>query len=215
MNICMRKMGMEQVKLQNNKVVGVTFLWCEMLRVLAHKTPDRDGYSAMVLGFGKTKPKTWNKAQHYLFSGQETAPESIYEYRTDDLAEIGSEINPVDSFLFGSYVDVAGTSKGRGFAGVMKRHNFHGLGASHGVSKAHRKAGSTGQNEPARVFKGKKMPGHYGHERITVQSLKVVFADNMTLDGKNGAVIGVHGAVPGPNQGMCFVKHAVKRGGVK
>lgn len=216
MNICMKKMGMEQIKLQNNRVAGVTFLWCDMLKVLAHKTVERDGYSAMVLGFGNSKLKSWNKAQHYLFQNSDSVPESIYEYRTEQVLEVGSEIKPSESFAIGTYVDVAGTSKGRGFAGVMKRHNFDGLGASHGVSKAHRKPGSTGQrNRPGKVFKGKKMPGHYGHERITVQSLKVVFAENMVLDGKAGSVIGVHGAVPGPNNGVCFVQRAVKKGGDK
>lgn len=207
----MTKMGMDQIKLQNNKVIGVTFLWCEMLKVLSHKTKERDGYSAMILGFGNSKLKSWNKAQHYLFQDG-FVPEKIYEFRTDNTLEVGSDIVPSESFSIGSYIDVAGTSKGRGFSGVMKRHNFDGLRATHGVSKAHRKPGSTGQrNRPGRVFKGKKMPGHYGNERITVQSLKVVFAENMTLDGKQGSVIGVHGAVPGPNNGICFVQHAVKK----
>lgn len=213
MNICMKKIGMDQIKLPDNKVVGVTFLWCEILKVLGHKTDKRDGYSAMILGYGHSRIKSWNKAQHYLFKAEEV-PERIYEYRTEKVLEVGEEIIPTDSFVVGSYVDVAGTSKGRGTAGCMKRWNFDGLRATHGVSKAHRKGGSTGQrNRPGKVFKGKKMPGHYGHERITVQSLKVVMAESMMLDGKNGYLLGVHGAVPGPNQGICFVQHAIKKGG--
>ena len=210
MNLCMRKVGMNQFKAENS-VIGVTFLWCEKLKVLAHKTTERDGYSSMILGFGARKKSAWNKAQHYLFGDE--APETIYEYRTDDLLDVGSNIEPTSVFQIGSYVDVAGTTKGRGFAGVMKRHNFSGLGASHGVSKAHRKGGSTGQRtHPGRVFKGKKMPGHYGHERMTVQSLKVVMSEPMELAGKSGFIVGVHGAVPGPNNGLCYLKHAVKKG---
>jgi large subunit ribosomal protein L3 len=216
MNICMKKIGMNQMKV-GNSVVGVTFLWCDMLKVLSLKTPERDGYSSMVLGFGKSKIQRWNKPQHYLFKDKESGetsevPYKIYEYATDNSLEIGEKIVPSNMFEVGSYVDVAGNTIGRGFAGVMKRHNFTGLPATHGVSKAHRKPGSTGQRTYAgRVFKGKKMAGRYGNERVTIQSLKVVFAEEMTLGGISGSVIGVHGAVPGANDSLCFVKQAVKR----
>lgn len=216
MNFCMRKLGMNQMKLKDS-VIGVTFLWCEKLKVLSHKTIERDGYSALLLGFGDARIKSWNKAQHYLFKDSDEfkdVPSKIYEYRTDKALEIGTFINPSQLFAIGSHVDVSGNSKGRGFSGVMKRHNFSGLGASHGVSKAHRKPGSTGQRTyPGRVFKGKKMAGRYGNERITVQSMEVVFSEEMELCGRKGSIIGVHGAVPGPNNALCFLKHAVKKGG--
>jgi len=197
-------------------VVGATFLWSTKLKVLGHKTLEKHGYQAMMLGAGEKKLSSWNKSQHYLFAEYEDkeAPETIYEYRTDNLLPVGTEIKPEEVFTLGSYVDVAGTTKGRGFSGVMKRHNFSGLPASHGVTKAHRKPGSTGhRTQPGRVFKGKKMPGHYGHERVTMQSLKVVLSESMELLGVVGSVIGVHGAVPGPNNGRCYLKHSVKKGG--
>jgi len=216
MNICMKKIGMSQMK-YGTSVIGVTFLWCDMLKVLSLKTHERDGYSSMVLGFGKSKIQRWNKPQRYLFRDKETGEfdevaHKIYEYRTEDLKDVGDKIVPSNMFEIGQYVDISGNTIGRGFAGVMKRHNFSGLPATHGVSKAHRSAGSTGQRTYAgRVFKGKKMPGRYGNERVTVQSLKVVFAEEMTLGGISGSVIGVHGAVPGANKSLCFVKQAVKK----
>lgn len=213
MNLCMRKLGMDQIKIQNSRVIGVTFMWCEMLKVLAHKTVERDGYSAMVVGsFGKKA--SLNKAQEYLYKDYDKAPEKIYEYRSDDVKEVGADLIPSEFFGVDEYVDIAGTTKGRGFAGCMKRWNFHGLRASHGVSRAHRKPGSTGQrNRPGKVFKGKKMPGHYGAERVTVQSMKVVHLEKMELQGKMGWVLGVHGAVPGPKDAFCFVSPAIKKKG--
>jgi large subunit ribosomal protein L3 len=217
MNLCMKKIGMSQMKYQSS-VIGVTFLWAQKLKVLGHKTLEKDGYEAMIIGAGEGKLSSWNKAQHYLFADydEKKAPQELYEFRTSNLLPVGTEIKPEEVFSVGSYVDVAGTSKGRGFTGVMKRHNFCGLPATHGVSRAHRKPGSTGQRtHPGRVFKGKKMPGHYGNERITVQSMKVVFSEAKELLGISGSVIGVHGAVPGPNNGFCYLQHAVKRGETK
>lgn len=211
-HICMKKIGMGQVKLANNNVVGATFLWCERLKVLGHKTIERDQYSAEILGFGVSRQSVWHKPQHYLFQSVDSAAQVIYEHRTSNIHDIGSSIVPHEIFSIGSHVDVSGETKGRGFSGVMKRWNFCGLGASHGVSKAHRKAGSTGQRTyPGRVFRGKKMAGRYGGERVTIQSLKVVLSESYEFNGVSGSLIGVLGAVPGPNNSLCFIKSAVKK----
>ena len=197
----------------NNKVVAATFLWASNVQVIGTKTKDRDGYSAEILGFGESKLKAWNKAQHAFFKENIVIPSLIYEHRTDFPGDIGSKIAPHEVFPVDSIVDISGISKGRGFSGVMKRWNFDGLGASHGVSKAHRKGGSTGQRtHPGRVFLGKKMPGRYGGERVTVQSLRVVFSEEYILHGKTGSLLACCGAVPGPNGGNCSVKAAVKVG---
>lgn len=208
----MQKIGMGRVKLSNNEVVAATFLWANNLQILASKTIERDGYSAEVVGFGESKLKSWNKAQQHLFKDM-VIPKKIYEHRTDSPGEIGSKLIPHQIFPVDSLVDVSADSKGRGFSGVMKRWNFDGLGASHGVSKAHRKGGSTGQRtHPGRVFLGKKMPGRYGGKRVTVQSMKIVFAEEYNLLGKTGSLLACWGAVPGPNGGYCSVKAAVKAG---
>lgn len=205
---------MTQIK-HEQKVLSVTLLWCDLLKVLAHKTHEKDGYSAMVLGFGKAKLKRWNKAQHYLFNSLEgDASENIYEFRTEETMPVGSQILPSEMFPIGAIVDISGNTIGRGFSGVMKRHNFCGLGASHGVSKAHRKAGSTGQRTlPGRVLKGRKMAGRYGNEKVTIQNLKVLISERMDVDGREGCLIGVYGAVPGANKSTCYIKPAVKRRG--
>lgn len=214
MNLCVRKMGMTQIK-QEQKVLPVTLLWCDSLKVLSHKTTEKDGYSAMVLGFGKARLKKWNKAQHYLFNNMEgIAAEKIYEFRTEEAVPVGSEILPSELFPVGCMVDVSGNTIGRGFTGVMKRHNFCGLGASHGVSKAHRKGGSTGQRTlPGRVFKGRKMAGRYGNERATIQNLEVLISEKMNIEGREGCLIGVYGAVPGANKSLCYIKPAIKKRG--
>lgn len=213
MNILLKKIGMTQVK-HEQKVLPVTLLWCEMLKVLAHKTNEKDGYSAMVVGFGSAKLKRWNKPQHYLFKDIEAdATEKVYEVRSDEPSEIGAELLPSSLFPVGAFVDVSGNTIGRGFSGCMKRHNFSGLPASHGVSKAHRKAGSTGKRKlMSKVQKGKKMAGRYGNERVTIQNLKVLISQRMDVEGKEGCLIGVYGAVPGPANSLCYLKNAVKKG---
>ena len=139
-------------------------------------------------------------------------PSKVYEYRSSQECEVGTDLVPHEIFSVNSYVDVSGTSKGRGFTGVMKRWGFSGLGASHGVSKAHRKGGSTGQRTyPGRVFKGKKMPGRYGGQRVTVQNIKVVFAEPYEIQGVTGSLLAIEGAVPGPNNGLCFLRRSVKK----
>lgn len=213
MNICLKKMGMTQIKYEQ-KVLPVTLLWCEMLKVLDHKTKEKDGYSAMVMGFGNSKLKRWNKAQHYLFKNLDNnASEKVYEFRSEDTVEIGSQVLPSELFPIGSFVDISGNTIGRGFSGCMKRHNFCGLPASHGVSKAHRKPGSIGKRTlPGKVQKGKKMPGRYGNERVTIQNLKVLISERMDVEGREGCLIGVYGAVPGANNSICHLKPAVKKG---
>ncbi len=233
--ICMRKLGMDQI-LYKSKEVGATFLCCERLVVLGHKTIESDGYSSMILGYGEKKIEKANKPQHYLFKSidNNTACEKVYETRMHYKDNEGPDsiINKYDYFttsekdsgtyttieinqLFkvGDYVDVTSNTKGKGFAGVMKRHNFKCGNASHGTSLAHRWAGSTGnRTQPGRVFKGKKMAGRYGNEQITIQNLRIVFSEKILLKGVERYIIGVHGAVPGAAKGLCFVKNAVKRG---
>ena len=187
MNICLKKMGMTQIRYEQ-KVLPVTLLWCEMLKVLDHKTKEKDGYSAMVMGFGNSRLKRWNKAQHYLFKNFEnSASEKVYEFRSEDTVDVGSQILPSELFPIGSFVDISGNTIGRGFSGCMKRHNFCGLPASHGVSKAHRKPGSIG-------------------------NLKVLISERMEVEGREGCLIGVYGAVPGANNSVCYLKPAVKKG---
>jgi large subunit ribosomal protein L3 len=198
------------------KIMGATFLFCNHLVPVARKTVERDGYDATILAFGKGKIKSWNKAQHTLFEGLGYAPHSICESRhiaCINEADLNQEIDLCNLFRVGCKVDVAGTTLGRGFAGVMKRHNFSGLPASHGVTLKHRSGGSTGQRTYAgRVFKGKKMAGHYGNERVTIQSLQVLMSSKMNIGGTDGAVIAVLGSIPGYDSGMCFVKPAAKGG---
>ena len=209
-HICMRKIGMGQVKLGTNQIVATTFLWCSKLQVV--NTKKEDGIYTHLIGYGDSQLKTWNKAQHKLFEGLQTIPSNIYEYRSTQEMEAGTELTPHEIFAVNSYIDVSATTKGRGFTGVMKRWGFSGLGASHGVSKAHRKGGSTGQRTyPGRVFKGKKMPGRYGGERVTIQNIKVVFAEPYQIQGLDGSLLGIQGAVPGPTNSLCFLRRAIKK----
>lgn len=234
MSICMQKIGMTQTlhsykerfadkggkvgEKPVEKIIGATWLICEKLLVLAHKTKERDGYSAMVLGFGMQKLQRINKAQRYLAKSypEGFAPAKIYEHRTETLLPIGEEVLPEEIFKEGNYVDVVGHTKGRGFTGVMKAWNFHGARASHGVSKAHRTPGSCGgKRAEGRVMPGKKMPKNYGNEQVTGQNLKVVYAKRVNLSGKEVALIGLHGGVPGCNSRLCYISAAVKKAVVK
>ena len=207
--------GRKEITKVLTKVVGATFMFCDSLFPILRKTVDKDGYDAVLMGFGKNKLKSWNKAQHGLFKAMDFSPKSIHETRCStvlDSIKIDAPIDVSSIIYAGSYIDVSGTTIGRGFAGPIKRHNFSGLRATHGVSRAHRSHGSTGQRtQPGRVFKGKKMAGHYGNERNTVQSLRVLVSENFALSGKTGSVIGVLGAIPGYNGSTCFVSPSVKR----
>jgi len=203
------KVGMTQIWDEDNNVVPVTVVRVAPCRVVQIKTPDTDGYSALQVTYGSKDARklTQPVAGHYEKAGVEPGVRLV-ELRLDDVSgyEVGQEIT-VDVLESGERVDVTAVSKGKGFAGVMKRHNFAGIGASHGAHRAHRKPGSIGQcATPARVFKGKRMAGQMGNEKVTVLNLKVVQADaerNLLL---------VKGAVPGPNGGVVVIRDAVKGG---
>jgi large subunit ribosomal protein L3 len=203
-----QKVGMTRVFAEDGAHLPVTVLKVDNCQVIAQKTEERDGYTAVQLGAGKAKPNRVSKPQRGHFAKSNVEPKKrIVEFRVaeDALIDIGAELT-TDHFVVGQLVDVVGTTIGKGFAGVMKRHHFGGLRASHGVSVSHRSHGSTGQRQdPGKVFKGKKMAGHLGAVRVTTQNLKVV-----ATDAERGLLL-VHGAVPGPASGWVLVRDAVKR----
>jgi large subunit ribosomal protein L3 len=203
-----QKLGMTRLFTEEGAHVPVTVLKVDHCEVVAQRTKARDGYDALQIGIGKAKVKNVGKAMRGHFAKAEVEPKrKLVEFRVDAeaLIEVGAEIT-VDHFLNGQYVDVIGTTIGKGFAGVMKRHNFAGLEASHGVSISHRSHGSTGQRQdPGKVFKGKKMAGHMGDVRITQQNLQVV-----KTDVERGLIM-IRGAVPGSKGAFVLVQDAVKR----
>ena len=203
-----RKLGMTRVFTDEGNHVPVTVLAVDNCQVVAARTPEKDGYSAMQLGVGTAKVKNVSKAQRGHFARAEVEPKArLAEFRVteDALVTIGAEITAAH-FVPGQYVDVVGTSIGKGFAGAMKRHNFSGLRATHGVSVSHRSHGSTGQRQsPGKTFKNKKMAGHLGAARVTVQSLQVISAD------AERGILMIKGAVPGSKGGFVLVKDAAKR----
>jgi large subunit ribosomal protein L3 len=203
-----KKLGMTRLFMEDGRQVPVTVLQMEGLQVVAQRTTERDGYTAVQLGAGAAKAKNVTKPMRGHFAVAKVAPKrKIAEFRVapDNLIEVGEEIT-ADHYFEGQFVDVAGTSIGKGFAGAMKRHNFGGLRASHGVSISHRSHGSTGQcQDPGRVFKGKKMAGHMGAARVTVQNLQVV-----KTDAERGLIM-IKGAVPGSKGGWVTIKDAVKK----
>jgi len=201
------KLGMTQVWDENNKVVPVTVVKAGPCVVTQVRSPETDGYSAVQIAFGAIDPRKVNKpdAGHFAKAGV-TPRRHLVEIRTDDATEytLGQEIR-TDAFEAGQLVDVVGTTKGKGFAGVMKRHNFHGLKASHGVQRKHRSPGSIGGcATPGRVFKGMKMAGRMGGVRQTTQNLVV-----QGIDAERGLLL-IKGAIPGPKGGLVFVRTAVK-----
>jgi large subunit ribosomal protein L3 len=199
---------MTRLFMEDGKQIPVTVLSLDGLQVVDQRTADRDGYTAVQLGAGAAKAKRTSKAMRGHFAKAKVEPKrKVAEFRVseDNLIEVGAEIS-AEHFVLGQKVDVAGTSIGKGFAGAMKRHNFGGLRASHGVSISHRSHGSTGQcQNPGRVFKGKKMAGHMGAVRVTTQNLEVV-----KTDADRGLVF-IKGAVPGSKGGWVTVKDAVKK----
>jgi large subunit ribosomal protein L3 len=202
-----QKIGMTRVFTDAGEHIPVTVLKIDTLQVLAHRTDEKNGYTALQLGVGKRKASRVSKAERQNFAVAKVEPKrKVAEFRVskDNLIEVGSEIT-ADHFVKGQLVDVTGTSKGKGFAGPMKRWNFGGLRATHGVSVSHRSHGSTGQRQdPGKVFKGKKMAGHLGDERVTTLNLEVVQAD------KDRGLLLVRGAVPGSKGGWVYVRDAVK-----
>ncbi len=201
------KLGMSRVFGEGGRHIPVTVLKLGQCRVVGHRTEDRDGYTAMQIGVGLAKTKRVSTANRTVYGSRNVEPpQKVAEFRvpTDAMVDVGSEIL-ADHFVAGQFVDLVGTSKGKGFAGAMKRHGFSGLRASHGVSISHRSHGSTGQcQDPGKVFKGKKMAGHMGDERVTVQNLEVV-----GTDVEKGVIL-VKGAIPGAKGGYILVSDALK-----
>ncbi len=201
------KLGMTQVWDDNNKVVPVTVVKAGPCVVTQVRTPENDGYSAVQIAFGAIDPRKVNKpaAGHFEKAGV-TPRRHLVEIRTADASEyvLGQELS-AGTFEVGQMVDIVGTTKGKGFAGVMKRHGFHGLRATHGVQRKHRSPGSIGGcSTPGRVFKGMKMAGRMGGERQTTLNLRI-----QGVDLERGLIL-VKGAIPGPKGGLVFVRSAVK-----
>ena len=203
-----KKVGMTRLFLEDGKQVPVTVLQLDGCQVVAQRTSDKDGYTAVQLGAGSVKAKNVSKPMRGHFAIAKVEPKrKIAEFRVDaeNLIGVGEEIT-ADHYFEGQFVDVSGTTIGKGFAGAMKRHNFGGLRATHGVSISHRSHGSTGQcQDPGKVFKGKKMAGHMGAVRVTTQNLQVV-----KTDSERGLIM-IKGAVPGSKGGWVTVKDAVKK----
>ncbi|MBL8643394.1 MAG: 50S ribosomal protein L3 [Rhodospirillaceae bacterium] len=203
-----KKVGMTRLFNQEGNEVPVTVLDVNGVQVVAQRTTEKDGYSAVQLGIGTRKASRVTKPLRGQYAKAKIEPKTkLVEFRVDEknLVEVGAEL-AASHFVPGQFVDVTGTSIGKGFAGAMKRWNFRGLEASHGVSVTHRSHGSTGQRQdPGKVFKGKKMAGHLGVERVTVQNLKVV-----SVDDAKGFVF-LQGAVPGSEGGYVLVSDAVKK----
>jgi large subunit ribosomal protein L3 len=202
------KVGMTRIFTDEGNHVPVTVLKVDNCQVVAVRTQEKDGYTAVQLGLGAAKVKNVTQPQRGHFAKAKVEPKKhLAEFRVSDdaLLDVGAELS-VEHFLPGQYVDVVGTTKGKGFAGAMKRHNFGGLRATHGVSISHRSHGSTGQRQdPGKTFKNKKMAGHLGDARVTTQNLQVV-----STDPERGLIM-LRGAVPGAEGGVVMIKDAVKR----
>ncbi len=203
-----QKLGMTRIFNEDGTLIPVTVLGLQNCQVVAQRTVDKDGYTALQLGAGAAKVKNTPKAQRGQFAFAKVEPKRhVGEFRVSEqnLIEVGSSML-ADHFKEGQLVDVTGTSIGKGFAGAMKRHNFSGLRATHGVSISHRSHGSTGNSQdPGKVFKGKKMAGHMGDERVTTQNVEVV-----KTDVERGLIM-VKGSVPGSKGGWIRVQDAVKK----
>ena len=202
-----KKMGMTRVFADDGAHVPVTVLSLEGCQVVAQKTQDKDGYAALQLGAGARKAKNVTQPMRGHYAKASVEPKAkLREFRVspDNMVDVGMELT-ADHFLAGQKVDVSGITIGRGFTGAMKRWNFGGLRATHGVSLSHRSHGSTGQRQdPGKVFKGKKMAGHYGVERVTTQNLVIV-----RTDVERGLIL-IRGAVPGPEGSWVEIRDAVK-----
>ncbi|RBI75789.1 50S ribosomal protein L3 [Roseovarius sp. TE539] len=203
-----KKVGMTRLFMEDGRQVPVTVLQLDKLQVVARRTPEEHGYSAVQLGAGTARTKRVSKAMRGHFATAKVEPKrKVAEFRVapENLIDVGEEIT-ANHYFEGQFVDVCGTSIGKGFAGAMKRHNFRGLEMTHGVSISHRSHGSTGQcQDPGKVFKGKKMAGHMGAARVTTQNLQVV-----RTDADRGLIM-VKGAVPGSKGGWVTIKDAVKK----
>ncbi len=204
-----KKVGMTRVYNDAGEHVPVTVLSLQNCQVVAQRTEDKNGYTAVQLGVGVAKAKNTSKPMRGHFAAAKVEPKAkLAEFRVsqDNMLDVGAEIT-AEHFVAGQKVDVTGTSVGKGFAGAMKRHNFGGLRATHGVSVSHRSHGSTGQcQDPGKVFKGKKMAGHMGNTRVTTQNLEIV-----STDADRGLIL-VKGAVPGSKGAWIIVRDAIKAG---
>ncbi len=203
-----QKLGMTRIFTEDGTHVPVTVLGLQNCQVVGQRTEEKDGYTALQLGAGAAKVKNVSKAERGQFAVAKVEPKRfVAEFRVsaDNLIEVGASML-ADHFVDGQIVDVTGTSIGKGFAGAMKRHNFGGLRASHGVSISHRSHGSTGNSQdPGKVFKGKKMAGHMGDVRVTTQNLEVV-----KTDVERGLIM-IKGSVPGAKGGWVMIRDAVKK----
>jgi large subunit ribosomal protein L3 len=203
-----QKLGMTRIFTDEGEHIPVTVLKLDKCQVVAHRTQEKNGYTALQLGAGMAKVKNVTRGERGHFAVAHVEPKRrVVEFRVsaDNMIDVGAEIT-ADHFVEGQFVDVSGTSIGKGFAGAMKRHNFAGLRATHGVSVSHRSHGSTGQRQdPGKVFKGKKMAGHMGDVRVTTQNLKVVRTD------VDRGLIMIRGAVPGSKGGWVLLRDSVKR----
>ena len=203
-----QKVGMTRVFTPEGNHTPVTVLKVDGVQVVAQRTQEKDGYTAVQLGIGTRKTKRANKALRGHYAKSKIEPKrKLVEFRVaaDKLIDVGAELSAAH-FVAGQFVDITGTTVGKGFQGAMKRWNFSGLAASHGVSVSHRSHGSTGQRQdPGRVWKGKKMAGHLGVERVTTQNLQVV-----SVDDAKGFIF-IKGSVPGNPGGYVLVRDAVKR----
>ena len=202
-----KKLGMTQVFTDDGRVQPVTVIEAGPCYVTQIKTKETDGYEAVQVAYGEIKAKNVNKCQTGAYKKAGVEPKRVMkEFKYNDIAKFAlGQVIKADMFVEGDVVDVTGTSKGHGFTGVIKRWNQRRLKMTHGVGPVHREVGSMGANStPSRVFKGKKMPGHYGHETITVQNLKVVRVD------ADRNIILVKGSIPGPNDSIVTIKSAAK-----
>ena len=206
--IIAKKVGMTRLFMEDGKQIPVTVLQLDKLQVVAQRTAEKDGYTAVQLGAGSAKAKRTSKAMRGHFATANVAPKrKVAEFRVDaeNLINVGEEIT-ADHYFAGQFVDVSGTSIGKGFAGAMKRHNFGGLRASHGVSISHRSHGSTGnRQDPGKTFAGKKMAGHLGQETVTLQNLTV-----FRVDVDRGLIL-IKGAVPGHDGSYVKVRDSIKK----
>lgn len=202
-----RKLGMTQIFSADGKVIPVTVVEAGPCPVVQIKTVERDGYSALKLGFMKVNEKSLNKPEIGQFKKAGVEPQKyLKEFRVDNAGEyeVGNVLT-VEKFAQGDKVDVVGITKGHGFSGVIKRWNHHRLKETHGVGPVHREVGSMGANSsPSRVFKNKRMPGQYGNERVTIQNLEIV-----KVDAARGALL-IKGAIPGPKGGVVCISDSVK-----
>lgn len=206
--IIAKKVGMTRIFAEGGTHIPVTVLALDDVQVVAQRNEERDGYNALQIGYGKAKVKRVSKAMRGHFAKAKVEPKKkLAEFRisAENMVDVGAELG-ANHFVAGQYIDAAGITNGKGFAGAMKRHGFGGLRASHGVSISHRSHGSTGQcQDPGKVFKGKKMAGHMGSVRRTQQNLIVA-----AVDAERGLIL-IRGAVPGTKGGYVYLQDAVKR----